>query len=55
LYRIRVTTTFDDFPEKGQRILRWLPVSIAANEVAHPDLRDLISSAFSVTDCHTKV
>lgn len=55
LYRIRVTTTFDDFPEKGQRILRWLPASIAANEVAHPDLRGLISIAFSVTDCHTKV
>jgi len=46
LYGIRVTKIFDDFPEKGQRTVRWVPASIAADEVAHPELRVLISKAF---------
>ncbi|WP_308445967.1 NUDIX hydrolase [Ruegeria spongiae] len=42
VYRVRVDTLADDFPEAGQRERRWMLPEEAANLVAEPKLQDLL-------------
>ncbi|MFA3916433.1 NUDIX hydrolase [Ruegeria hyattellae] len=42
VYRVRVDTLVDEFPEAGQRERRWMPPGEAANLVAEPKLQDLL-------------
>ena len=42
LFRLDVSDMADDFPEKGQRQLQWMPPAMAADNVDEPGLRDIL-------------
>lgn len=44
VYPLRVTDLKSDFPEKGQRRLKWFKPQIAATKVAEPDLSAILAS-----------
>jgi len=44
VYPVEVTQLNDDFPEKGQRVLKWFKPNKAAGKVDEPELRSLLGA-----------
>ncbi|MCX7643734.1 MAG: NUDIX hydrolase [Rhodobacteraceae bacterium] len=44
VYPLQVATLAKDYPEKGQRRLKWFPPQRAAGKVSEPELKALLAS-----------
>lgn len=44
VFPLNVTELADDFPEKGQRERKWLPLKKAAQKVVEPELSQMIAT-----------